>query len=396
MDSVLVMLAAGALMVRLAQAIAAMGSARAKNVAAAGLRNLADLCIATLCVWAIGSAITFQTNNGLLGIQPGYLLGLTGLSSSWFQTLVFILIANGIIAPALAERSKLIVPLAIGAVAAGLLVPLVMHWTWRGWLAGLGFIDDAGAAAIHLVPALCAATAAIFVGPRDGKYNRDGSSNMIPGHSVLMMFLSVMLMLIGWTPYVLLRVPIGDWNIVAANVLISAAAAGLASLIVSQIRFGKVDIVLTCSGVVGGLVSITAAASHVRTPGAFLIGAIAGVVIPWMTVVIDLQWKIDDPASVVGVHGIGAIWALIAAAVFPGMTVGEHFKMLGIHVLGIVVIAITTIALCGAVLIGLRMTKGLRSKEADEFDGLDLAEHDINAHPDFQQTMIKSYHLREA
>jgi Amt family ammonium transporter len=219
---------------------------------------------------------------------------------------------------------------------------------------------------------------------------------MIPGHSVLMMFLSVMLMLIGWTPYVLLRVPIGDWNIVAANVLISAAAAGLASLIVSQIRFGKVDIVLTCSGVVGGLVSITAAASHVRTPGAFLIGAIAGVVIPWMTVVIDLQWKIDDPASVVGVHGIGAIWALIAAAVFPGMTVGEHFKMLGIHLLGIVVIAITTIALCGAVLIGLRMTKGLRSREADEFDGLDLAEHDINAHPDFQQTMIKSYHLREA
>jgi Amt family ammonium transporter len=78
------------------------------------------------------------------------------------------------------------------------------------------------------------------------------------------------------------------------------------------------------------------------------------------------------------------------------MTVGEHFKMLGIHLLGIVVIAITTIALCGAVLIGLRMTKGLRSKEADEFDGLDLAEHDINAHPDFQQTMIKSYHLREA
>jgi Amt family ammonium transporter len=393
-----VVLAAAALLVRVGQAAGGMGMARAKNAASAGIRNLADFCVATLSFWAIGAAILFQQHNGVLGFHLGHFVGWEGLSPNWLKGLVMALIASAVIVPAVSERSKLIVSLAAGAVLAALLVPLTRHWTERGWLSTLGFIDVAGAASIHLTAALCAAVAAIFVGPRDGKYNRDGSSNMIPGHNVSLILISVLLTFIGWVPYVCLLAPAQRSGVAAANVFIAAAAGGAASLLVGRIRFGKADVLLTCVGILGGLVGITAAADSVRTLGAFLIGVVAGVAIPWVTVMIDLRLKLDDPGGVVAIHGVGGVWALVAASIFTAapITVGQRLQSAGIQLLGIVVIAITVIAVSGALMLLLRSTTGLRSRDADEYDGLDLAEHDINAHPDFQQTMIKSYHLREA
>lgn len=390
-----VVLAAGALLVRAGQMLGAMGLARAKNVASAGFRSLADLCIATLAFWAIGSAILFQLNNQVIGIRADYLIGWNGLSREWFSMLAVVLIATGTIGPAISERSRLPVPLALGALLAGVLVPLVLFWTRFGWLDELEFIDHAGASAIHLVPALCAAITAVFVGARDGKYNRDGSSNMIPGHSVPMILMSVMLMLVGWVPY-MYCVERALGPDAGANALIAAAAAGAASLVIAWVRFGKADILLTCGGILGGLVAITSAADGVGPPGAFLIGAIAGIIIPWITVFIDMRLKIDDPGGVIAIHGAGAIWGLIAAGLLAPAPIAQRFKLIGIQLLGIFVITVTTIFLAAIVVFALKVFMPLRSKEADEYDGLDLAEHDINAHPDFQQTMIKSYHLREA
>jgi Amt family ammonium transporter len=392
----LVVLAAGALLVRVAQMLGAMGLTRAKNAASGGFRSLADLCVASLAFWCIGAALYFQQNNALLGFRADHFIGWSGLSANWFSILSMVLLATGIVAPALAERSKLIVPLVLSAILGGILVPMVAFWTWRGWLATMGFVDLAGAAAIHLTPALCAATAALLIGPRDGKYNRDGSSNMIPGHSVPLILASTMLALGGWVPYVMSRATAVNLSIVPANVMVSAAAGGVVALIAAWIRFGKADVLLTCVGLMSGLVSITAAAGAVGTPGAFVIGAVAGLAIPWLTVKIDLNWKIDDPAGVIAIHGVGGVWALLASAALPPNTVIERLRLIGIHSMGIIVVAITVVSLTGSILLLLRAVTGLRSKEADEYDGLDLAEHDINAHPDFQQTMIKSYHLREA
>lgn len=396
----IVMAATGALLVRVGQTLGGIGMARAKNAAAGGFRSLADLCVATLCFWAVGAAIHFQQSNGVFGLVPGYLIGWRGLSANWFMMLTTVLIATGIVAPAVAERSRFAVPLAVGALLAGLLVPMVSFWTRRGWLSELGFIDAAGAAAVHLTGALAAATAVVFVGPRDGKYNRDGSSNMIPGHSVPMMLVATLFMLVGWVPYVMMlaapAMATEQRQNIAANVMVAAAAAGVASLVIGRLRFGKADVLLTCSGILGGLVAITAAAATVGTPGAFFIGLVAGVIVPWMTVKIDLNWKIDDPGGLIAIHGVGGLWALLAAAIFSHGEFATRLKLLGVQVLGTVVISITVIALTGSLMLILRSVTGLRSKEADEYDGLDLAEHDINAHPDFQQTMIKSYHLREA
>jgi Amt family ammonium transporter len=401
-----VVLASGALLVRAGQMLWAIGLSRSKNVASAGFRGVADLCVATLCFWAIGASIHFQRSNGIFGIDVRSLAGWGGISPHWFSMLALVLIATAIVAPAIAERSRLGVPLSAGALLSAILVPLVGHWTWRGWLNQLGFVDLAGASAVHLVAASCAATAAIFVGAREGKYNRDGSSNMIPGHSVSLVILAAILMLIGWAPYVttaamMHRAGEIPGGLIAANVFISGAAGGLVSLIVGQLRFGKADVLLTIAGMLGGLVSISAGAASVGTSAAFLIGLVAGIIIPAATVLIDLRWKIDDPGGVIAIHGVGGIWALLAVAIFapmPSMPVHpiDRLKQIGVQLLGSVVAIAISAVLTAIVMILVRSTAGLRSSEADEFDGLDLAEHDINAHPDFQQTMIKSYHLREA
>jgi Amt family ammonium transporter len=390
----MVLLGVAALLVRLGQAVGAMGMSRAKNVASAGFRSLADLCVATLCFWGIGSAILFHVENPIFGINAAYLAQWKSHSPQFFTYLVFTLIASGIVAPAVAERSRLRVPLAVGALLAGLIVPIVGNWVWFGWLDRLGFIDLAGAAPVHLAPAICAAIAALLVGPREAKFNRDGSSNMIPGHSVLMILLSVMLMLIGWVAYVLARLP-QDMSGAASNVFVAAAAGGATATIIGQFRFGKADVLLACSGVLGGMVAITAGAGVVSSPAALLIGAVAGWLIPWLTVFIDLRLRIDDPGGVIAVHAGGAIWGLLAAGIFAPLPIAHRLQQVGIQALGIVSTLIIAACLGAALLIAMR-SAGLRSKEADEYDGLDLADHDINAHPDFQQTMIKSYHLREA
>jgi Amt family ammonium transporter len=394
----IVLLATAALLVRIGQMIGAMGFARAKNSASAGFRSLADLCLATLCFWAVGAAIYFQTTNGIFGIQPDALIGWRGLPLGWFAMLALILIATATIAPAVAERSKFSVPMSVSALLAGFLVPLIAHWSWAGWLGKLGFTDFAGAAAIHLAPAACAATAAAFVGPRDGKYNRDGSSNMIPGHSLTMILLAVLLTVIGWVPYMLsvaaMRTLQADADKIGAQVFIAAAAGGLGSLIVGRLRYGKADVPLTLCGVLGGLVSITAA-SEIGTPAAFLIGFIAGLIVPIATIYLDTRFKIDDPAGVIAIHGVGAIWALLAAALFSPLDWSDRFQVLAMQILGVIVVIAVSAILTTVLMFALKATTGLRAKESEEFEGLDLAEHDINAHPDFQQTTIKSYHLRE-
>jgi Amt family ammonium transporter len=121
------------------------------------------------------------------------------------------------------------------------------------------------------------------------------------------------------------------------------------------------------------------------------------VIVPIATVQLDLVWKIDDPVGGVSIHVLGGAWGTIAAGIFvPAATYGEKFRDVGVQLLGLIVIAALALALSLAVFTILKKTVGLRLSEDAEWDGVDLFEHDLNAYPDFQQTMIKSYHLREA
>jgi Amt family ammonium transporter len=394
MDFLLIIGALGALLIRVGFAIHGAGMARSKNSAGAVMRHLCDCCVAILAFWALGHAIA-SSEARFFGLNWHGLLGSADAGNIFFPTAA-VLIAAGIVPGVLAERARFWPSLASSLLLAALLIPIVMLWTLAGgWLNRMGFTDHAGAAWLHLPGALAAAVGAIFVTPRTGKFNRDGSSTAIPGHSIPLAGIGIFLLLVGFFCFV----PIADaahFAAAAMNLLLAAAAGGIASVMLGQFRYYKPDIHLTFAGIVGAMVAISAGAGSVPGIAAVLIGAVAGVIVPLAILAIDIYCRIDDPSGNIAVHGLGAIWGLVAAPLLArGLTAGERLKGLGVQLLGIASIALLTIALSAALWLCLKRCTKIRASEADEFDGLDLAEHDIGAYPDFQQNTIKSYHLRE-
>jgi Amt family ammonium transporter len=396
----IVLLGAALLLMRVGQVLYATGVCRSKNAAGMAVRVVADFCVATLVFWAVGAAILLQTSNGFFAVNTHLLFGSSGVTGEMFFYACVVLVATGAVGGTLAERSRFLPVCAASALVAGLVVPTAGRWAWGGWLGAMGFRDVAGASAVHLAAGVCAAVGAAFVGPRTGKYNRDGSANMIPGHNLPLAVAGAMVMAVAWVPYVIGSAMVhGEPSaqlVEPMNVILSAAAAGAASLALAQLRYGKPDVMLALGGVMGGLVAITAAGGTVGTASAVLIGGVAGIIVPLSVVALDLLAHLDDPTAGVSIHAVGGLWGTLAAGLFAPVGFVERLKLVGIQALGALAIAALAALLSLALFAALRATVGLRLKEADEYDGLDLAEHDIGAYPDFQQNTIKSYHLREA
>ena len=394
-------LGAAVLLMRVGQVLYATGMCRSKNAAGTATRVVADLCVSVLLFWAVGAAVLGQKSNPVFGVDPTLLFGWYGPTTETFFHATVVLVATGAVGGTLAERSKFLPACAASALLAGLVVPVASNWAWGGWLAQWGFRDVAGASSVHLAAGVCAAAGAALVGPRTGKYNRDRSANMIPGHNIPLAAAGVLAMLAAWVPYVfgcaLLHRNVGNDFGEPMNVLLSAAAGGAVSIALAQVRYGKPDVVLSMAGVLGGLVAITAVGGTAGTGAAVLIGGVAGLLVPLSMIALDLLAHIDDPTGGVSIHGVGGLWGVLAAGIFaPGGGITERLKLLGVQAVGATAVVLLAGALSVALFAGLRATVGLRLREADEYDGLDLAEHDIGAYPDFQQTTIKSYHLREA
>ena len=388
----------------------ACGLSRSKNAASALLRNVIALAVAVLAFWAIGAAILFGSGSRVFGFSGG-LVGLVRIDSSIFAASLFfhmalVLVAVTPLAPALGERAR-IVPVLLGVIVlAALVVPMCGYWTWaanppyrHGWLHRLGFIDPGGATAIQLTGGLFAAVGAMIVGARSNKYNTDGSANMIPGHSLPLASGGLLLAVVGWIAYlvgasILHR---GSATQAAINTLLAASAATIVTYGMSRARYGKPDVLLTLGGLLAGLVSITAGAGVVNPIAAVAIGAIGGMLVLWASVAFDSTWRIDDPSGAVAAHVVGGVWGTLAVGLFaPQVNFADRMKQIGVQSLGVVAIAGVAVVVALVLFSLLKRTIGLRISEADEYDGIDLAEHDLNAYPDFQQTMIKSYHLREA
>jgi Amt family ammonium transporter len=391
-------LAIAVLLLRAALALYVCGISRSKNAAGGFFRILIEACCAILIFCTLGAAIFTGNLHAIYDAQ-----GLIG--APLFLMTAIVLLASGTITAATIERSRPIVIVAGSIIVAGIITPLAWRWsTGAGWLREFGFIDLAGASYIHLAGGLAAATAAWFVGPRDGKYHRDGSTSIILGHSVPLASTGILLMFIAWPAYIagsiLLRwqtEAIFDSSAASAivNTLIAGSAAACASTLYCQTRYRKLDIFLIYSGLLGGLVAITAGADQFNLLETILIGIIAGLVAPYAVNATDMILRIDDASGLATVQVTGAIIGIFAVPLFAPATLALHLHRILSQTVGLLTIAALALTVSAATFAGLRATVGLRSKPADEQDGLDLAEHDLNAHPDFQQTMIKSYHLRE-
>ncbi len=382
------------LLLRAGQALYQSGVVRSKNAATTIFQVIAEACVGILAFWVFGAAILHGSWNDRFCRQSGsegkvLFLGLVVLTSS------------AIMSGSTLGRAKKSVWLASAILMCGIMTPLCWQWVQSpGWLARLGFVDRAGASFIHFAGGCAAMVAALVVGPRVGKYNRDGSTNVLLGHSVPLASTGVLLMLVGWLPYVggfsLLGQPGSSLsNSGIFNVVLAGASGACGAMLFSRLRYGMLDMYLVYGGLLGGLVSITGGADLLSATDSVIAGAVAGVLIPWSTTRLDMKWKMDDPSGVIAIHGVGGLWAAICPAVFIAGTFEDHVHRFMRQAAGLGIVGAIAIAAPLIVLWALRATVGVRVSEADEFDGLDLSGHDLNAYPDFQQTMIKSYHLRE-
>jgi Amt family ammonium transporter len=380
----------GALLLRVGFAMHAAGMVRSKNSSGMVLRCTIDAALALLAFWAVGYALA-TSGARFFGVYWRGVLGVSEPEGYHAALFAGVLISTGIVPGVLAERARFWPTMFVSIVQAAIVVPIAMMWIGdNGWLGRLN-LDDNGAVLLHYTGAIAAMAGAIFVGPRGGKFNRDGSSTAIPGHSVPLASISALVMVGGFAMFI---VPAGGRAVI--NTLLCGAAGAVAAVVFCQYRYSKPDIHLTLSGMIGALVAATAGPAQIGSGAAVLIGAVAGVLVPVSILMLDILFRIDDPTGGISMHGIAAAWGTIATAILRNpATIGERFKHLGVSLLALLVIGFLTVMISVGLWSILKGAATIRAGDADEFDGLDLVEHDIGAYPDFQQNTIKSYHLRE-
>src|SRR5436190_4735847 len=248
------------LLLRVGLTVHVTGVTRAKNSAGTAMRALCDLCVAVLAFWAIGGALFGQTSNGILGLRPSLLFASGGTdAAAVFLLATVAALASGIVPGAVGERSRFLPLLAVPVLIAAVVMPVCGNWAWHGWLARLGYVDVAGGSWVHVVGGVCAAAGAWSIGPREGKYHRDGSASVIPGHAAPLAVLGGALVFACWPAYVAGCWTVGPFapatadhaaglGLVALEVLLAAAGGCVASLLYGQVRYGKPDILLTLTG----------------------------------------------------------------------------------------------------------------------------------------------------
>lgn len=390
------------------------GLTRAKNSVNIMMKNLLDFCFGSILFWIMGYAIMyssgdsnyfgFDTALAFLGSanaptdNTGY-----GLSAAWLFQIVFAATAATIVSGAMAERTKLISYIVYSCLISAVVYPVSGHWIWGGgWLSDLGIRDFAGSTVVHSVGGWAALVGTIMVGPRLGKYNKDGTVNEIKGHNMPLAALGVFILWFGWYGFnpgsTLLAV--GGVSHVAVTTTLGAAAGAIGGLIISWIIFKKPDLGMTLNGTLGGLVAITAPCASVSTVSAVLIGLIAGILVVFCCLWIERKLKIDDPVGAISVHGVCGAWGTLAVGLFgqhsidvqywsedtaikDGLFFGGGFHQLGVQAIGVFSVLIFVIVAMTIIFFIIKSVVGLRASDAEQLMGLDLGEHNNTAYGGF-------------
>jgi Amt family ammonium transporter len=375
-----------------------IGVSRSKNSVSTATRAVCGLIVAALAFWALGEALLFQHSNSFIGLRYELLIGWHAPPATLVFPLAALALAAGIAEASLTERGTFFAAMLSTAAIAIVILPIGWFWAWYGWLHDLGFIDDAGACWLHVSAAVWGGVGAWMLGSRSGKHNKDGSVNAIPGHNIPLAAIGIGTMFIGQLFLVAAATLVGGFpeNVgdKIGSTILAAAAGGAAGMIITRYRYGKPDIMVVLGSFLGG--AIATAAGSFSPPAAIVVGFIAGMLIPMAASSLDLRLAIDDPTGGITLHGIAGAWGTLAAGIFSVGSASKRLHAVGIQALGIIAIGGGAAVIAILTFAALRAAGRLRVREADEIEGLDLAEHDIAAYPDFQQNTIRSYHLREA
>ena len=378
-------------------ALVEAGFTRSKNTTNILFKNLMDFVIGTIVFWAIGFGIMFGTKNGFWGgfdlfDHHLYRTDMPDFAFLIFQT-VFAATAATIVSGAMAERTKFNAYLMYSAVISLFIYPVSGHWAWGGgWLSTLQvpFHDFAGSSVVHMVGGMAALVGASVLGPRIGKYDRDGKAKAIPGHSMTLATLGVFILWIGWfgfNPGSQLAAAGADnakaISLIFVTTNIAAAGGALATMAVIWFVYKKPTLSMTLNGALAGLVAITAGCDAVSPGSALIIGLLAGVLVFASVEFFDKVLKIDDPVGAVSVHGICGAFGTLMVGFFSsseGLLFGHGTGLLRSQLIGVVSIASWALATSTVLFLLLRKFNGLRVEKIIEEEGLDVYEHGESAY----------------
>ncbi|WP_287311725.1 ammonium transporter [Moorena sp. SIO1G6] len=377
------------------------GFCRQKNAVNILSKNLIVFALATIAFWAIGFSFMFSKGNAFIGMSGFFLssedpatYGLdpfpAGLPISVFFLFqaAFAGTAATIVSGAVAERIKFLDFLIFSILIVGFSYSITGHWVWSsdGWLYGMEFSDFAGSTVVHSVGGWAALMGAAFLGPRSGKYE-NGEPRAIPGHNMSIATLGCLILWIGWfgfnpgselaaskaVPYI------------AVTTNLAAAAGGITATLTAWLKDGKPDLSMIINGILAGLVAITAPCNNVSYLSAVIIGAIGGIIVVFSVSFFD-NIKIDDPVGAISVHLVNGIWGTLAVGLFAkdsGLFTAGSAGQLGTQILGILAIGGFTVLFSGIVWFVLKLTLGIRVTPEEELEGLDIAEHGMEAYAGF-------------
>ncbi|WEG12311.1 ammonium transporter [Pullulanibacillus sp. KACC 23026] len=369
------------------------GFVRYKNNVNIIMKVYVDITIGTLCFYIVGFGLMYGKDiNGLIG-SNGFLLhgNLSFLhlpisnETFWLFQAAFVIAVISIVSGAVAERINFRAYILYAVLMTTLIYPIAGHWTWGGgWLDQLGFLDFAGSGVIHALGGFSALAAALFIGPRKGKFTSDGTSTIALPSNLPLASVGAFLLWFGWFGFnagSTLTATDPRIGHIAILTMLSAASGGATALLFTLFRYNRSDAPSVINGSLAGLVGITAGCAFVSDLSAILIGVIAGLLMMFATSWLEAR-GIDDPVGAFPVHGISGIWGTLSVGLFStnnGLFITGHWHLLGIQLLGLVVLSIWGFGLTWG---GFKLIKWIvpvRATEEEEELGLDISYHGIMA-----------------
>jgi Amt family ammonium transporter len=381
------------------------GLTRAKNTTNILFKNTFIVCSGLITYAFVGFNLMYPGDfNGYIGFAgaglfPGAadqtIAYADGNYTYWTDFLfqgMFAATCATIVSGAVAERIKLSSFMIFSLIFVAFVYPVLGSWKWGGgWLDAMGFYDFAGSTLVHSVGGWGALAGALLLGPRIGKYTKDGRIQAIPGSNMPMATIGVFLLWLGWFGFNGGSVLNADPALVSLTLVttcLAAAAGGLAAMMVSWMVSKKPDLSMALNGILAGLVGITAGADQMAMGSSMLIGLIAGVIVVYSVMFFD-RIKIDDPVGAVSVHLVCGIFGTLAVGMFGEMAGMEQFIT---QLIGVVAYGAVSFTAALAIFAILKATMGLRVDPEEELAGLDIGEHGMSAYPDFQPVMVGSLH----